>query len=64
MYIYTKGACKSKCPHQLTSPPLPSQLFEATVSPDIPFYFRVYKFKSTLSVRPLIVLKFVYLVIL
>ncbi len=35
-----------------------------TVSPDIVFYFRVYKFKSVLYVRPLIVFKFVYFVVL
>jgi hypothetical protein len=35
-------------------------LLKGTVSPDIIFYFRVYKFKSVLLVRPLMVFKFVY----
>jgi hypothetical protein len=38
--------------------------FKGTVSPDIAFYFRVYKFKSVLSVRPLMIFKFVYFVVL
>jgi hypothetical protein len=37
---------------------------KGTVSPDIVFYFRVYKFKSVLFVRPLMVFKFVYFVVL
>ncbi len=35
-----------------------------TVSPNIVFNFRVYKFKTVLSVRPLMVFKFVYFVVL
>jgi hypothetical protein len=35
--------------------------FKGTVSQDIAFYFRVYKFKSVLSVRPLMVFKFILL---
>jgi hypothetical protein len=38
--------------------------FKGTVSPDIEFNFRVYKFKSVLLVRSLMVFKFVYFVIL
>ncbi len=38
--------------------------FKGTVSPDIVFYFRVHKFKSVLSVRPLMVFKVVYFVVL
>jgi hypothetical protein len=37
---------------------------KGTVSPDIVFYFRVYKFKSVLLVRPLMVFRFVYFVVL
>jgi hypothetical protein len=37
---------------------------KGTVSPDIVFYFRVHKFKSVLSVRPLMVFKVVYFVVL
>ncbi len=37
---------------------------KGTVSPDIVFYFEVYKFKSVLLVRPLMVFKFVYFVVL
>jgi hypothetical protein len=37
---------------------------KGTVSPDIVFYFRVFKFKSLLLVRPLMVFKFVYFVVL
>jgi hypothetical protein len=37
---------------------------KGTVSPDIEFYFRVYKFKTVLSVRPLMVFEFVYFVVL
>jgi hypothetical protein len=33
-------------------------VFKGTVSPDISFYFRVYKFKTVLSVRLLMVFKF------
>ncbi len=39
-------------------------MFKETDSPDIPFYFRVYKLKSVLSVRPLMASKFVYFVVL
>ncbi len=38
--------------------------FKGTVSPDIVFYFRVYKFKVVLLVRLLMVFKFVYFVVL
>ncbi len=38
--------------------------FKGTVSPDIVFYFRVYKFKSVLLVRPLMVFKSVYFLVL
>ncbi len=38
-------------------------LFEGTVSPDIVFYFRVYKLKSVLLVRPLLVFTFFYYVV-
>jgi hypothetical protein len=38
--------------------------FKGTVSPDIAFYFTVYKLKSVLSVRPLMAYKFVYFVVL
>jgi hypothetical protein len=38
--------------------------FKGRVSPDIVFYFKVYKSKSVLSVRPLMVFQFVYFVIL
>jgi hypothetical protein len=34
------------------------------VSQDIVFYFRVYKFKSVLLLRPLMVFKFVYFLVL
>jgi hypothetical protein len=34
---------------------------KGTVSPDIAFYFRVYEFKTVLSVRPLMVFEFVVL---
>jgi hypothetical protein len=37
---------------------------KGTVSPDIVFYFKVYKLKSVLLVRPLIVFKLVYFVVL
>ncbi len=37
---------------------------KGTVSPDIVFYFRVYKFKSVFHVRPLMVFRFVYFVVL
>ncbi len=37
---------------------------KGTVSPDIAFYFRVYIFKTVLSVRQLTVFKFVYFVVL
>jgi hypothetical protein len=37
---------------------------KGTVSPDIAFYFRVYKFKTVLSVRPLMVFKFLYFIVL
>ncbi len=40
------------------------QTLKGTVLPDIAFHFRVYKFKSVLSVRPLMVFKFVYFVVL
>jgi hypothetical protein len=36
--------------------------FKGTLSPDIVFYFIVYKFKSVLLVRLLMVFKFVYFV--
>jgi hypothetical protein len=36
--------------------------FKGTLSPDIVFYFKVYKFKSVLLVWPLIVFKFFYFV--
>jgi hypothetical protein len=39
-------------------------LGKGTVSPDIVFYFQIYKFKSLLLVRPLMVFKFVYFVVL
>jgi hypothetical protein len=39
-------------------------LIKGTVSPDIVFYFRVYKFKPVLLVRPLMIFKFVYFVVL
>ncbi len=38
--------------------------FKGTVSPEIVFYFRVYKSKSVLLVRLLLVFKFVYFVVL
>jgi hypothetical protein len=38
--------------------------FKGTVSLDIAFYFRVYKLKSVLSVRPIMAYKFVYFVVL
>jgi hypothetical protein len=41
-------------------PNLVRRSFKGTVSPDIAFYFTVYKFKSVLSVRLLMVYKFVY----
>ncbi len=37
---------------------------KGTVSLDIAFYFRVYIFKTVLSVRQLMVFKFVYFVVL
>jgi hypothetical protein len=37
---------------------------KGTVSRDNAFYFKVYKFKSVLSVRPLMVLKLIYFVVL
>ncbi len=37
---------------------------KGTVSPDIAFYFRVYEFKTVLSVRPLMVFEFVCFVVL
>ncbi len=43
---------------------LNKHVFKGTVSPDIVFYFRVYKFKSVLLVRPLMVLKLVYFMVL
>ncbi len=39
-------------------------MLKGTVSPDIASYIRVYKFKSVLYVRPLMVDKFVYFVVL
>jgi hypothetical protein len=36
---------------------------KGTVSPDIAFYFRVYKLKAVLSVRPLMAYTFVYFVV-
>jgi hypothetical protein len=39
-------------------------VLKGTVSPDIVFYFKVYKFKSVLLVRLLMVFKFVYFVVL
>jgi hypothetical protein len=39
-------------------------MLKGTVSPDIAFNFRVYKFKSVLLVRPLMVFRFVYFVVL
>jgi hypothetical protein len=41
-----------------------SYMFKGTVSSDIAFYFRVYKFDTVFSVRPLMVFKFVYFVVL
>ncbi len=41
-----------------------SYVLKGTVSPDIVFYFKVYQFKSVLLVRPLMVLKLVYFVVL
>jgi hypothetical protein len=41
-----------------------SFLLTGTVLPDIAFYFIVYKFKSVLSVRPLLFFKLVYFVVL
>ncbi len=37
---------------------------KGTVSPDLAFYFRIYTFKPVLSVRPLMVFKFVYFIVL
>jgi hypothetical protein len=39
-------------------------LLKGIVSPDIAFYPRVYKFQSVLFVRPLVVFKFIYFVVL
>jgi hypothetical protein len=39
-------------------------LLKDTVSRDIAFYFKVYKFKSVLYVRPLMVFKSIYFVVL
>jgi hypothetical protein len=39
-------------------------LVKGTVSRDIAFYFKVNKFKSILSVRPLMVFKLIYFVVL
>jgi hypothetical protein len=39
-------------------------MLKGTISPDIVFYFKIYKFKSVLLVRPLMVFKFVYFVVL
>jgi hypothetical protein len=39
-------------------------MLKGTVSPNIVFYFRVYKFKSVLLIRLLMVFKFVYFVVL
>ncbi len=40
------------------------QKIKGTVSSDIVFYFEVYKYKSVLLVRPLMVFKFVNFVVL
>jgi hypothetical protein len=40
-----------------------SSRIKGTVSPDIVFYFRAYKIKLVLLVRPLMVFEFVYFVI-
>jgi hypothetical protein len=44
--------------------PAIQQELKGTVSPDIVFYFRVHKFKPVLSIRPLMVFKVVYFVVL
>jgi hypothetical protein len=41
-----------------------SRLLKGTVSREIAFYLNVYKFKSVLSLRPLMVFKFIYFVVL
>jgi hypothetical protein len=41
-----------------------SESLKGTVSPDNAFYFRVYKLKAVLSVRPLMAYTFVYFVVL
>jgi hypothetical protein len=49
---------------QISGCDVKKNLFKGEVSPDIAFYFRVYKFKSVLSVRPLMVIKFIYFLFL
>jgi hypothetical protein len=41
-----------------------SFLFKCTDSRDITFYFKGYKFKSALPVKPLMVFKFIYFIVL
>jgi hypothetical protein len=48
---------------RLLTPLVKINVIKGTVSPDIVFYLRVYEFKSVLLVRPLMVFKFVYLVV-
>ncbi len=59
IYITTRESSSLFEDKQVTT-----ELIKGTVSPDIVFYFRVHKFKSVLSVRPLMVFKVIYFVVL